>query len=428
MSSTSSNSGDISRRKTAKQLSYRLRYLAISSHEQVEAQKLKKLVYLLSMFRNRSPIYAYCFKLATIKYLSLTMESLDDREPLERPIRRVVSVDSISKSFCRNFFKFKKADLHTLIELFEIPDICKFDNDGAMDGEEVFLRGLFELSTGDNQELMCNLMFGREQSAQSRASSYFVNYLYDHFNHLLHTSLGWWYRNGFFKLSADAIRAKIISNGYPADGDFPYEVAHFVDCKCLPTSVVGGGPAEDGANSARWDESIQRAFYNGWKSIHGLKHQTINSAFGITVDIEGPATLRRNDLALLPNSDINNRVAELQANEPAVDQCVIFGDSAYSTQSHLRSYGDVGRWNAAMKKVRISIEWDYGTTGSLFPYLNNKRKLQMLGSSKVAKVYSVCTLLKNCHVILYGCQTSNYFDVSLPNNFIEYYIKQIDLP
>jgi len=30
-------------------------------------------------------------------------------------------------------------------------------------------------------------------------------------------------------------------------------VAHFIDCNCLETCRVGGGPAEDGCNSARWD-------------------------------------------------------------------------------------------------------------------------------------------------------------------------------
>jgi hypothetical protein len=49
--------------------------------------------------------------------------------------------------------------------------------------------------------------------------------------------------------------------------------------------VVGSGPAEDGANAARFDESVQRAFYNGWKSIYGLKHQTIDYAHGITVEV-----------------------------------------------------------------------------------------------------------------------------------------------
>jgi hypothetical protein len=56
---------------------------------------------------------------------------------------------------------------------------------------------------------------------------------------------------------------------------------------CLETCTVGGGPAEEGADAARWDPLIQQAFYNGWKSIHGLKHQTLDCAYGMTIDMFG---------------------------------------------------------------------------------------------------------------------------------------------
>ena len=106
-------------------------------------------------------------------------------------------------------------------------------------------------------------------------------------------------------------------------------VSHFIDCNCLPTSVVGGGPAEEGANAMRWADEIQQAFYNGSKSIHGLKHQTIDSALGFTIHICGPETVRHNDLALLRESDVNNIFRNLQATNE--NQCRIFGDSAYKT-------------------------------------------------------------------------------------------------
>ena len=108
-------------------------------------------------------------------------------------------------------------------------------------------------------------------------------------------------------------------------------VSHFIDCNCLPTSVVGGGPAEEGANAMRWSDEIQQAFYNGWKSIHGLKHQTIDNAFGFTIDIEGPTTVRHNDLTMLRESEANNTFRGLQLNSTASNQSLIFGDSAYKT-------------------------------------------------------------------------------------------------
>ena len=80
------------------------------------------------------------------------------------------------------------------------------------------------------------------------------------------------------------------------------------------------------------------------------------------------------------------------------------------------------------KKIRISIEWNYATTGSLFKYIALPWKLRLVKSVNVAKVFTVCTILKNCHAILYGCQSSNYFNVSLPDGFIDYYVNQEDLP
>lgn len=144
------------------------------------------------------------------------------------------------------------------------------------------------------------------------------------------------------------------------------------------------------------------------------------------VDIEGPWTLRRNDLALLRSSNINDRMRELQEDDDEEDQCSLFGDSAYKKMSHLGTYlndthivaGQIGpeyrkAFNGCAKKVRISIDLDYGNTATLFPYLNNVRKLQLMKSKTITKVYTVCALLKNIHVMLYGCQTSNYFDLQI---------------
>ena len=136
-------------------------------------------------------------------------------------------------------------------------------------------------------------------------------------------NLEWWYRNGFFTVSADAIASKMqLRSSYSKK-----RVGHFIDCNCLPTSVVGGGPAEDGANSARWDDNIQRAFYNGWKSVHVLKHQTTDIAFGCTVDMIGPTSLRRNDNTLLRLSNINDRMGELQEDEEEEEDKVIISTS-----------------------------------------------------------------------------------------------------
>jgi hypothetical protein len=65
-------------------------------------------------------------------------------------------------------------------------------------------------------------------------------------------------------------------------------------------------------------------------------------------------------------------MAELQ--EHSQDQFMVFGDSAYKRRSHKTSYyaeldERLEIWNRQMKRVRISIEWNYGTTASLFDFI-----------------------------------------------------------
>lgn len=65
-------------------------------------------------------------------------------------------------------------------------------------------------------------------------------------------------------------------------------------------------------------------------------------------------------------------------------------------------------------------------TGSLFKYVNRPEKLRILASSRVSKVYTVATLLRNFHCCLYGNQTSCYFRLTTPDNMLANYINQID--
>ncbi len=145
----------------------------------------------------------------------------------------------------------------------------------------------------------------------------------------------------------------------------------------------------------------------------------------------GPTSVRRNDLALLRQSRINARFAEEQLNE--VNQYIIMGDSAYNKDSHLTSYHKLNhmienyiKWNKAMKHVRISIEWNYGITGTLYKYTRSKNKFKIFNSSRVSKIYTVATLFRNFHIMCYGGQTSKYFQLEIPQGMLVNYIHQID--
>ena len=54
-----------------------------------------------------------------------------------------------------------------------------------MSGEEVMLRGLYELASGETKHKISANVFGREWSSQSRAFSWFMDHIYANFSHLV---------------------------------------------------------------------------------------------------------------------------------------------------------------------------------------------------------------------------------------------------
>jgi len=322
-------------RQTSKFYAFRKRFLRLSSNEQVQTRRYKQLIKVLLIKVNSTKEdevkkidYERALQAIIAKYYSILIEP----EYILPQLKRLrTSIDDFSESECYINFRFLKKDLKRLCTLLYIPSDVILKNRICMTGEEVFLRALYELVSGDVQEKISSNVFGREFSAQSRSICWFISHVFNNFQWLVTDNLLWWKRNGYFEKSAEAIGRRMNFNVNERN-----LIAHMIDCNCLPTSVVGGGPTESGANSARWDDTIQRAFYNGWKSIHGLKHQTVDNAYGITVDLYGPTSLRRNDLCLLRESEINDRMSQAQLNER--NQFIIFGDSAYKEQSHISSY------------------------------------------------------------------------------------------
>uniref|UniRef100_A0A6T5VGP0 Uncharacterized protein n=1 Tax=Chromulina nebulosa TaxID=96789 RepID=A0A6T5VGP0_9STRA len=269
-------------RKTKKSTSIRRRFMSFSSNELVVLTKIKYLMILtitdremaktdVDIERNRN-----MFDSLVIEYFQLL---LDDYGKLPRPIRKKISLDDLDPSFCKEFLTFNKLELIKLYQIMNFPNKVKFSNGSAMTGEELFIRGLYELSTGEKKTSIANT-FGRHYTDQSRAFQYFINFIYVRYHHLVDNNLDWWFRSGLI-----AVSAKLIENKMNLESGIMNLFALFIDCNCLETSVPGGGPAELGANAARWEPDVQRSFYNGWKSIHGLKHQTVDCAMGLTVDI-----------------------------------------------------------------------------------------------------------------------------------------------
>lgn len=418
-------------RKPPRYTGIRKRNRSLSSNEQVICRDLEdgimNAAILKEIVKDEADIKILdqIIYISANEYLNLMIDPDDELNRPSRPFN--FNLEAIEEDWSYEFLRIRKRDLRRFYDLMQFPPVIKFDNSSTMSGEEVFIRGMYELVTGEKKSSIVDKL-GRHVSDQCRAFSYFIHHMYEKFHHLVDNNLTWWFQKGHIARSAELIGKKLELDRF----NYVNQYALFIDCNVLETSRPGGGPCEGGANAMRWSEDVQRAFYNGWKSIHGLKHQTIDCAYGMTVDIYGPTSNRRNDLTLLALSEIKERVAE-QCSADYVDMIYyIFGDSAYHPSNNLRSYWpDAPRgsfyyyWNSAMKRTRISIEWNYMRTATLFRYVGNPTKLQILrSSSRVSRTYIVCTILRNFLVCLYGSETSNYFNHIFPEDFLERYISQ----
>ena len=413
-------------RRLARNLSLRRRFLAVTANERMLFKSLLKAYIEVGLRLRLFPLskeareHAENFGAIVLMCMfSIIVEPVVELDPLVHHQR---TIESFSESECWNFFETRKEDLPRLLVVLRIPEQVKLVNGSKMSGEELLLRGLYELVSGNDQHDII-IVFGGEQTKQSRAFTWFIDHIYATFLDLVTDNLQWWYENGHLHRSMEAIKSKM-------DGADAFDVCGFIDCNCLTCNRPGGGPTCEGPDAERWDPLIQKSFYNGWKSTHGLKHQTFDIAYGMTVDLYGPHSLRRNDLALLRMSRLNVRLRDLQEGQDI--QLKAYGDSIYPRLSHLstswRTRGEVlAPWqrfeNKAFTKVRISIEWNYMVTANLYGYLRREHKLKILSEGRVHKVYTVATILRNCHVALYGSETSLYFNIVLPDDFLEQYMR-----
>jgi hypothetical protein len=86
--------------------------------------------------------------------------------------------------------------------------------------------------------------------------------------YLLTNNLVFWLP--YMKVCAMAIARKCLELGCYFPKEF-FNIFAFVDNTMNATCRPGGGPATDGLNADRNDPLIQRAWYNGWKKLHGMK-------------------------------------------------------------------------------------------------------------------------------------------------------------
>jgi hypothetical protein len=200
-----------------------------------------------------------------------------------------------------------------------------------------------------------------------------------------------------------------------------FSIFGFIDNTMNSTCHPGGGPTRDGINAPRNDPLIQRAFYNGWKKLHGLKWQTIDLPYGMNYHVYGPSSLRRNDLWQYHESNINQKLATTQIWRQ--NQYKIYGDSAYIVlnDTHIRARHHHDNLspreileNRKMSSCREVIEWDYGNVRTMWAFVDYKKILKLRCKMDVGKLYLLTMILRNAHNSMNESNTSLYFNCIPP--------------
>lgn len=404
------------RRLPAYFMNAKFRDHALSTNDSFNKKLIKSYISMLILLDNDDDDEADELLLLLLrKYRDLTWA----RVPRTIINRKHVTIDTFPcPGHYRATFGFLRRDLHKLKRYLQLPQEIILENNSVFSDEEMLLYCLYRYKSCDDQ-LKHVSVFGRDPSQLSRAFQWFNTFIINTWGQKLDNNLHYW--KPFLPNFADAIRKKVMSL---SDNTLHYErdeftVFAFIDDNVNHTSRPGAGPDYHGD---RDEDDIQRAFYNGWKKFHGIKWQSIELPNGMCMDLFGPVSFRRHDLELVEESDINDRLADLQEDEEV--QYKLYGDRIFLFTSHiLRAHpGDVhaltpqqSRENSIMSKTRIAVEWDFGCTSKLFKFTQFWNNVKLLKHENHRMYYFVSTFLRNLHVCCYGNITSNYFNCKPPS-------------
>jgi len=306
-----------------------------------------------------------------------------------------------------------KVELWDLFACFQFPDKMKSKWGHKFTGEEVFLFGMYRLCNVfklQNQIVTDVFGFHYAQLA-SECFHCFLHFMVTNWGYLLTNNFDFWVPH--LQSCSASIRFKAIEKGVTFPREF--NIFGFTDNTMNSSCRPGGGPARDGEQAPRNDPNLQRAWYNGWKKLHGLKWQTVDLPNGMNAHVWGACSVRHNDIWMLNNSNLNAIIAAAQMDQP--HQYCIYGDSAYATlyQSHRRArhnYDDLNDRenieNRVMSSLRETIEWDYGDVARYFPFVKVKQVLKMR-RMPVADIYLTAMIMRNALNTIKPNNTAIYY-------------------
>jgi len=261
---------------------------------------------------------------------------------------------------CWRDLRFHKRDIFRLRDALELgPDFVTYNRIrcDAVEGLCILLR---RLAYPCRYTDMVQQRFGRSKAVLCVLFNHMLNYVYNHFGHLLSSFNQLWLSRENLSQFAEAIH----NNGAPLDNCWG-----FIDGTVRPTCRP---------------ELHQRIMYNGHKRVHGFKFQSIVAPNGLIANFYGPLEGSRHDSYLLAQSGVLQQL-EQHSFRPNGEALCVYGDPAYPLSIHLQTgfrnaaNGFEEEYNQRMSSARVSVEWVFGQIIERFRFTDFRKGMKIIG-------------------------------------------------
>jgi len=291
-------------RPNKKKLYIRRRHLGLSALDRIKVKdlkdKLKKVCLTISLMENGT-IDGDEDKIAPLKMLMAHLykeywDIIGAPDSINMNLPRIISlhrsIDSFIDEDIPNNFRFSsKEQLRRLIVCFQMPDEFRSKYRHVFRCEELLLVVLFYLHfPHSSTDLTFKSIFGWDSWKVNLGVKLFMGWFIKNWSYLIYDNMAFWVDS--FPMFAEKIRYKLelLNCFFPQTNGCPgtFNVTGFIDNTVYATCRPGGGPTKDGPDSPRYHPLFQRSYYNGWKSTHGIKWQTIGLPNGMMFHAWGP--------------------------------------------------------------------------------------------------------------------------------------------
>jgi hypothetical protein len=412
-------------RPNIRDLSVRKRYQGKSAGDRVKEIYLGRVAGAFILRAAAEPVGIFQDALrirALIAYYERNLISMWNNVMPDRVPVQDILINNYTEENCYSDLRFKKEHLRYLFIALNIPETIYLDNNAKVKGEKAFLLMLYRMAY-PRRIVDMERIFGREYSTLSRIFNHVVYLLDEQHGHLVTDNLAFFAPR--FRDYNRVILAKIAEMN---NGNIPQRerfTALFVDGTVRQICRPAG------------NDNVQRAAFCGRKKKHAQNFQgtytikclsnfcdnkyitATTGADGMIVDCSGPHSGRRHDQRMFRDSNINDRIRDVQLGNEV--QYLVYADKGYTDTTHCVAayHGAVltaaqVQVNGVLTHARVTVEWCFGKVTERERYVDFHRT-QQLQLQPVGKYYRLCTVLTNAHTCLYGSQTGLHFGLTAPS-------------